>query len=300
MMSTGFSLFVIIGTVATIAISFWFIVWSGKQGPQLGQEDTGHEWDGLRERNMPLPRWWLILFVITLVWGIGYLVWYPGLGNFGGTSGWTQYTQYDAEVERAESKYAPMFAQYASLPHDELMRNEDALAIGRSLFANYCSQCHGSAALGAASFPNLTDDDWLYGNSLDAIEYTILNGRNGIMPALGSVFPDDDALDEMVAYVRDLSAGQDTTSPAHQQYMTVCSACHGAQGQGNQALGAPRLNDDIWLYGSNPKIIADVIANGRQNRMPAHKQLVGEDRARLMAAYVLSLSQGDGGGQAGD
>ncbi len=299
-MSTGFSLFIIIGTLASIAASFWLIVWSGNQGPELTQSDTGHEWDGLRESNNPLPRWWLWLFVITLIWGAGYLIWYPGLGNFGGTSGWTQYTQYDAEVEAAEAKYGPLFAQYASLPHDELVKNEEALAVGRSLFANYCSQCHGSAGYGAASFPNLADNDWLYGNSLETIEYTILNGRNGIMPALGSVFADDAALDEMVAYVRDMSAGQDTSSPAHQQYLTVCSACHGATGDGNQALGAPRLNDDIWLYGSNPKVVADIISNGRQNRMPAHKQLVGEDRARLTAAYVLSLSQGDGGGQAGD
>ena len=298
-MSTGLSLFVIIGTVAFIAGSFWLITWSGNQGPELGEADTGHEWDGLRESNNPLPRWWLWLFIITLIWGIGYLIWFPGLGKFGGTSGWTQYTQYEAEVERAEAKYGPLFAQYAELSHEELMNNDEALSIGRSLYANYCSQCHGSAGYGAASFPNLADDDWLYGDSLDTIEYTILNGRNGIMPALGSVFADEQSLDNMVTYVRNLSLGQDTASPAHEQYLTVCSACHGAQGQGNQALGAPRLNDDVWLHGSNPKTVRDVIVNGRQNRMPAHRQLVGEDRARLMAAYVKSLST-DGASTAGD
>ncbi len=288
-MSTSWSIFIVAGTVISIIATFWLILWSGRQGPD-NAKDTGHVWDGLTERNEPLPRWWLGLFVITLVFAIGYLVIFPGLGNFSGTSDWSQQAQYDAEIAKAEARYAPIFAQFADMPPEQLVENTEALSIGRSLFSNYCIQCHGSAGYGAASFPNLTDDDWLYGSSLDSIEYAILNGRNGIMPALGAVFSNDAALDDMVGYVRNMSAGQDESSPAHGQYLAVCGACHGPTGDGNQALGAPRLNDDIWLYGSSPGMVRDVIVNGRQNMMPAHRKLVGEDRARLLAAYVYSLS----------
>lgn len=291
-MSTSWSIFIIAGTLISIVATFWLIYWSGRQGPTPSDtvKDTGHVWDGLTERNEPLPRWWLGLFVITLVFAIGYLIVFPGLGNFDGVSDWSQEAQYTAEMEKAEARYAPIFAQFADMPAEQLVKNEKALSIGQSLFANYCIQCHGSAAYGAASFPNLTDDNWLYGGSLQSIEYSILNGRNGVMPALGSVFGDESSIDAMVSYVRNMSDGQNTDSPAHDKYMNVCAACHGATGDGNQALGAARLNDDIWLHGSAPAVVRDVIVNGRQNNMPAHRRLIGEDRARLLAAYVKSLS----------
>lgn len=289
-MSGAMSIILIVVTIVTLIWSLWLILWSGRQGPALSEETTGHEWDGLKEGNNPLPRWWLGLFVITLVWGFGYLLWYPGMGSLQGFGGWSQHGAYDEEVAAAEAQYGPLFAQYAELPTEELLQNNDALNIGRSLFANYCSQCHGSTGYGAPSFPNLADDDWLYGDSLESIQMTILNGRLGIMPALGAVLSAEGELDDMVDYVRNMSAGQDTTTAIHTKYVALCSACHGADGSGNQMLGGPALNDDIWLHGSGPDVVRDIIVNGRQNRMPAHRQLVGEDRARLMAAYVRSLS----------
>ncbi|MEM7611532.1 MAG: cytochrome-c oxidase, cbb3-type subunit III [Pseudomonadota bacterium] len=294
-MSNSWSIFVIVGTLVSIVATFWLIVWSGRQGPTPSEtvKDTGHVWDGLTERNEPLPRWWLGLFVLTLFFGIAYLVIFPGMGAFAGTSNWSQQSQYEAEVAAAEAKYAPLFARFAQMPVEELVKNEEALSIGRSLFSNYCIQCHGSLGYGAASFPNLTDQDFLYGDSFASIQQTIVNGRNGIMPALGAVFPDAGAVDQMVEYVRDMSVEQDASSPAHTQYITLCAACHGATGDGNIALGAPRLNDDIWLHGSSPEVVADIIINGRNNAMPAHGNLVGEDRARLLAAYAYSLSQED-------
>lgn len=293
-MSQGWSIFIIVGTLVSIVATFWLIFWSGRQGPTPSEsvKDTGHVWDGLTERNEPLPRWWLGLFILTLVYAIGYLIIYPGLGAFAGTTDWTQEKQYEAEMAAAEARYAPIFAKFASMPVDDLVVNEEALGIGRSLFSNYCIQCHGSLGYGAASFPNLTDSDYLYGESFDAMQMSILNGRNGIMPALGAVFPTESALTGMVEYVRNMPDGQDVTAPAHNQYMTLCAACHGPTGDGNYQLGAPRLNDDVWLHGSSPKIVADIIKNGRNNMMPAHERLIGEDRARLLAAYVYSLSHG--------
>ncbi|MEL6868266.1 MAG: cytochrome-c oxidase, cbb3-type subunit III [Pseudomonadota bacterium] len=294
-MSQGMSWFVIIGTLLSIIATFWLIVWAGRQGPQAeeGAENTGHVWDGLVERNEPLPRWWLGLFVLTLVFGVGYLVWYPGMGAFAGTSGWSQAAQYDEEVQAAEARYGAIFAAFRDMPATEIVHDEDALRIGRSLFSNYCTQCHGSLGYGAASFPNLADSDWLYGGDLASINTSILNGRKGLMPALGAVFADDAALSGMVEYVRNLSISQDTSAPAHGQYIALCSACHGATGDGMTALGAPRLNDDVWLYGSSPETIRETIVNGRQGVMPAHDKFLGEDRVRLIAAYVYSLSNAD-------
>ncbi|MEO0580166.1 MAG: cbb3-type cytochrome c oxidase N-terminal domain-containing protein, partial [Pseudomonadota bacterium] len=167
-MSNAWSIFVIVGTVITVIATFWLIFWSSSQGPEPSGDgaDTGHSWDGLTERNEPLPRWWLWLFILTLIFSIVYLVLFPGLGTQNGLLGWSQEAQYDEEVRAAEERYGPLFAKYAALPDDELVHNAEALAVGRSLFANYCSQCHGSLGRGAASFPHLTDDDWLYGGSL--------------------------------------------------------------------------------------------------------------------------------------
>ena len=291
-MSQGWSLFVIIGTVVTLIASFWLIYWSGSQGPEPTEDstDTGHTWDGLTENNFPLPRWWLWLFILTLIYSAAYMIYYPGFGNYAGLATWSQEGQYDQEMAVAEARYGPLFAGLAALPPEKVVTDTEALGVGKSLFANYCSQCHGSLGYGGPSFPNLTDDDWLYGGTLEAIEASILNGRQGVMPPLGAVFADEAALDAMVGYVQNLSAGPDTESPAHAQYLGLCSACHGPAGDGLQALGAPRLNDDIWLYGSSDQAIRNAIVNGLNGNMPAHRALIGEDRARLLAAYVYSLS----------
>jgi len=292
-MSNAWSWYVIIGTVATLAACFWLVAWTNRQraSDEEIKESESHVWDeNVRELNNPLPMWWLGLFIMTVLWAVGYLVYYPGMGDFPGLSQWSQEKQYADEVAAAEQEYGPVFAAYGAMDIDQLSKNEDALGIGFSLFQNYCSQCHGSTAQGGRGFPNLTDNDWLYGGSPAQIEQSILNGRAGVMPPLGSVFGSDAEIDEMVRYVQGMADGMDTSSPAHTRYMQLCIACHGPDGHGTQALGAPNLTDDIWLYGSSPTEIRKTIVEGRNGVMPAHAKLIGPDRARILAAYVYSLS----------
>jgi cytochrome c oxidase cbb3-type subunit 3 len=235
--------------------------------------------------------WWLWLFVGTIIWSAAYLIYYPGLGEFAGVGDWSQEQQYDAEVAAAEARYGPIFAEFGAMEVSDLVGNEDALGIGFSLYQNYCSQCHGSSAQGARGFPNLTDGEWLYGGAPAQIEQSIVAGRTGVMPPLSAVFGSDEAIDEMVRYVQAMPDGMDTSSPAHTQYMQLCVACHGPTGGGMQALGAPGLTDDIWLYGSSPAEIRKSIVEGRAGAMPGHSDLIGPDRARILTAYVYSLSQ---------
>jgi len=290
-MSSAWSWYIIIGTILTLLGCFWLIVWTNKQRASDEEiaESEGHVWDGdVRELNNPLPMWWLWLFVITIIFSVGYLIVFPGLGSYSGTSGWSQQSQYEAEVARAEQRYGPIFAKYGSMDYADLVKDQQAMDIGRSLFANYCAQCHGSTAQGARGFPNLTDSDWLWGGEPAQIEMSIKNGRSGIMPALGAALGDN--VDAMVAYVQGLSDGRDTSSPAHTQYMTFCIACHGPEAKGNPMLGAPNLTDDVWLYGSSAAAIRQTLMEGRNGVMPAHADLIGPDRARILAAFVYSLS----------
>ena len=292
-MSNLWSWFIIVGTVVSLIACFWLVVWANKQRATQEEiaESEAHVWDeNVRELNNPLPMWWLWLFIGTIIWSAAYLLYYPGLGDFDGVGGWSQEQQYADEVARAEATYGPMFAAFGAMDVSELVRDEDALGIGFSLYQNYCSQCHGSTAQGARGFPNLTDDDWLYGGTLPQIEQSITVGRNGVMPPLGAVFATDEALEEMVRFIQVMPDGMDSSSPAHAQYMQLCVACHGPTGTGMQALGAPSLVDDIWLYGSSPAEIRKSIVEGRLGAMPAHGNLIGPDLARILAAYVYSLS----------
>jgi len=294
-MSSAWSWYIIIGTVLTMLACFWLIVWTNRQRQSDAdiKESESHVWDeNIRELNNPLPMWWLGLFVITILFSGAYLVVYPGLGNFEGTAGWSQEGQYENEVRRAEERYGPIFERYGSMAAHDLVGDAQAMRIGQSLFANYCAQCHGSTAQGARGFPNLTDDAWLYGGSPETIEASILNGRSGIMPALGAALGGDAEIDSMVAYVQSMQDGPDTSSPAHMKFVTFCSACHGADGSGNQALGSPSLIDDNWLYGSSAAEIRKTIVEGRNGVMPAHEALIGRDRARILSAYVYGLGQG--------
>lgn len=290
-MSSAWSWYIIVGTVLSMLGCFWLIFWTNKQ--RQSDEDIkaseSHVWDeDIRELNNPLPMWWLWVFVISVIYAAGYLVVYPGLGSFGGLSEWTQEKQYEQEMAEAEARYGPIFAKYSAMDFPQLVNDPQAAIIGRSLFGNYCAQCHGSTAQGARGFPNLTDAAWLYGGSPEQIEFAILNGRAGVMPALATVLGAD--LDAMIVYIRSMADGQDTSSPAHTKFMTFCSACHGAEGGGNQALGAPSLTDDAWLYGSSEAEIRQTLTEGRNGVMPAHKKLIGADRARILAAYVYGLS----------
>ena len=293
-MSNPWSWYVILGTVLSLAACFWLVAYANRQRATDEQikESESHVWDeNIRELNNPLPMWWLWLFILTIVWSAFYLVYYPGMGDFEGIGGWSQENQYAEEVAAAEAEYGPIFAAFGAMDVPALANNQEALDIGASLFQNYCAQCHGSTAQGARGFPNLTDDDWLYGGSPEQIEQSIVGGRSGVMPPLAAVFASEEALDEMVRYVQAMPDGMDTASPAHSQYMTLCVACHGPTGSGIQALGAPSLVDDNWLYGSSPAEIRRSIVEGRNGVMPANGNLIGADRARILAAYVYSLSQ---------
>lgn len=286
-------------TVITLAVIFgcaWLLFATRKN--QTYKETTdqtlGHEFDGIEEYDNPLPQWWFYLFVATVIFGLGYLMLYPGLGNFKGLLGWTSHNQWQEEMQHAEEVYRPVFAKYAALSIEELQGNEEGLKMGQRMFANNCAVCHGSAGTGAIGFPNLTDHDWLYGGDPATIKQTIINGRQGAMPAWGEQIGEDNVRD-VASYVMTLSGrepapGTDVAN-GQKQFQALCTACHGPEGKGMHALGAPNLTDDIWLYGGNFNQIAHTIRAGRAGVMPAQKDLLSEDKIHLIAAYVYSLSQ---------
>ena len=297
MLTSFWHWYVIIITVVTIFLCFWLLQWTkGVSNRQEGNETgtTGHVWDeDLVELNNPLPRWWLQLFYGTIIISVIYLVLFPGLGNFKGLLGWTQEGQYDAEMEAAQQKQDAIFARYKELDNDALMADTQANATGQRLFANTCAMCHGSDGRGARSFPNLADNDWLYGGSFDTVMQSIAEGRKGAMPVMVGGL-DDNGINNLVAYVQSMSGQQVDAGMAAEgktNFDMLCIACHGPDGSGNQALGAPRLNDDIWLYGGEFETIKKTVTEGRNGNMPMHKNLLSEDRRRLIAAYVLSLSK---------
>ena len=297
-MSSFWSGWIILLTVANIVGCLWLLWMTSRTSPgEKASDTTGHVWDGdLREYNNPLPRWWLWLFYLTVVFSVIYLVLYPGLGNFQGVLGWTQTGQYEEEVARIDERQQEFFARFDNLEIVELARNSDAMAAAGNIFGNRCAQCHGSDGRGARGFPNLTDDAWLWGGDETAILASIQNGRSGMMPPMGDALGGERAVAQMVEYVRSL-AGLDhdaALAAAAQPMWAVCGACHGMDGTGMTALGAPNLTDNNWLYGSDRRTIAETITRGRQNNMPAQLPILGEQQSRLMAAYVLRLS-----GQAG-
>src|SRR3954465_7071631 len=262
--------------------------------PKGAVEMTGHRWDeDLSEYNNPLPRWWSWLFYITIAFGLVYLVLYPGLGSWKGTLGWSQLSQLDDEQRDAEKQYGALYEKFAALDVDQLSRNADALSIGQKLFLNNCAQCHASDGGGSRGFPNLTDRDWLYGGEAAAIQASIAEGRNGMMPAFGAALGDQ-GVKNVANYVRSLSGL--TADPLRVAYgkelfMQTCVACHGAEGKGNPAMGAPNLTDKTWLHGSAEPQVMETIAKGRNSHMPAHKDLLSPAKIPLLTAYVLSLSQ---------
>lgn len=297
-MSSFWSWFIIILTVVNILACFWLINWTSKKSP--GEEDTtGHVWDAdLAEYNNPLPRWWLWLFYLTIVFAIAYLILYPGLGNFSGTLGWSQEGQYEMEVAQSEERYAPLYQRYAATPIAELAEDPDALRTGHNLYVNNCAQCHGSDARGAIGFPNLTDGEWLYGGDPDTIKMSIINGRNGVMPPWGPALGAD-GVKQVTEYVLGLSGQEHDAALAaegQQKFAMFCVACHGADGKGMAVLGAPNLTNNIWLHGGTRESIANIVENGLNNMMPPQGGILGEDRAHVVAAYVYSLSGGSGGG----
>ncbi|WP_043004506.1 cytochrome-c oxidase, cbb3-type subunit III [Comamonas testosteroni] len=258
---------------------------------------TGHVWDeDLRELNNPMPKWWMGLFVITVVFSLAYLVAYPGLGSFKGELDWTQYGAYDKEMEKARVDLEPMYAKFVSMPTEEMARDPQAMAIGERLFMNNCAQCHGSDARGSKSFPNLSDGDWLHGGTPDKIKETITNGRIGVMPPMAAAVGSAEDVRNVAHYVLSLSGSPHDAVRASQgkSKFVACAACHGMDGKGNQALGAPNLTDDIWLHGWGESVIVDMVNHGKMNEMPAQKDKLTEAQIAVLAAYVWGLSNASG------
>lgn len=299
-MSSGWSWYVILLTVSNIVAAAWLLMWArSKRVGDVGEGETlGHDFDGIQEYDMPLPRWWLWLFVLTILFAVLYFILYPGFGNFSGTLGWTQQNQYAAEVQQADAQYGPLYAAYAAKPIEELVRDPKALRIGQRLFANNCTACHGADARGGYGYPDLTDNDWIYGGQPETIKLTILNGRMGVMPPFAPALGGDEGIANTIAYVLSLSGHKVDAQKAEagkQKFMTICIACHGPEGKGNPAVGAPNLTDNIWLFSGTPQAIEEGMRKGRMSKMPAHADILGEQRAHLVAAYVYSLShEGDG------
>ncbi|WP_417284422.1 cytochrome-c oxidase, cbb3-type subunit III [Comamonas sp.] len=254
---------------------------------------TGHVWDGdLRELNNPMPKWWMGLFLITIIFSLGYLAAYPGLGAFTGKLDWTQTGAYDKEVAKARADLEPMYAKFVSMPTEQMAKDSQAMAIGERLFMNNCAQCHASDAHGSKSFPNLADGDWLYGGTPEKIRETITNGRTGVMPPMAAAVGSSEDVRNLANYVLSLSGSPHDTVRASQgkSKFVACAACHGVDGKGNQALGAPNLTDDIWLHGWGEAAIVNIVNNGKHNEMPAQKDKLTEAQIAVLASYVWGLS----------
>lgn len=301
-MTSFWSWYVTLLSLGTIAALVWLLLATRKgQRRDSTEETVGHSYDGIEEYDNPLPRWWFMLFVATVVFALGYLALYPGLGNWKGLlpgyeGGWTQVKEWQREMDRANEQYGPLYAKFAAMPVEEVAQDPQALKMGGRLFASNCSVCHGSDAKGAYGFPNLTDHDWLYGGEPETIKTTILGGRQAVMPAWKDVIGEE-GIRNVAGYVRSLSGrdvpeGIDSDIEQGQKiFATNCVVCHGPDAKGIQAMGAPNLTDNVWLYGSSFGQIQQTLRYGRNGRMPAQEAILGNDKVHLLAAYVYSLSQ---------
>jgi cytochrome c oxidase cbb3-type subunit III len=280
-------------SILACALLLWF---SGKAKAMTADDNTtGHVWDGdLREMNNPLPRWWVWLFVITIVFAVVYLAMYPGFGSSPGKLGWTSAGQHQAEVDKGNAETAPIYAKFTAMKVEDVAKDPQAQAIGERLFMNNCSQCHASDARGGNGFPNLTDNDWLHGGTPEKIVETLTKGRIGQMPPMAAAVGTADDVKNVANYVLSLSGGPHDSVRANlgKEKFAACAACHGADGKGNQALGAPNLTDDIWLHGYGEAAVMNMVNNGKINQMPAQGEKLTEAQIHVLAAYVWGLSNG--------
>ncbi len=291
--SSGWSIYVAAATLLGLLACLALLIIAARRRVMASDNSTGHVWDeDLRELNNPLPRWWMGLFVLTIVFSAGYLVVYPGLGSMAGTFGWTSLSQYQGEQDKARATAAPLYAGFAALSPEALAKNPQALGIGERLFANNCATCHGSDARGSKGFPNLTDTDWLWGGTPEDIAQTIAEGRQGVMPPQAEAVGSAADVRNLANYVLTLSGSPANAIAAAEGRgkFIACAACHGPQGKGNTALGAPNLTDSIWLHGWGEDAIVAMVTNGKTNVMPAHKDRLTPEQIRVLAAYVWSLS----------
>ena len=303
-MTTFWSWYVTLLTSGTILGLIWLVLSTRKgQRPDTTEETVGHAFDGIEEFDNPLPKWWFMLFILTIVFAIGYLVLYPGMGNWKGLlpgyeGGWTGVAQWEKEMAKADAQYGPIYAKYAAMPITEVAADEKALKMGGRLFASNCSVCHGSDAKGAYGFPNLTDNEWRWGGEPDAIKTTLLAGRHAVMPAWAEVIGES-GVKNVSAYVLTELAGRKLPEGAvadieagKKIFSTSCVACHGPQGKGVAAMGAPNLtNPSAFIYGTSFTQLQQTIRYGRQGVMPSQEAFLGNDKVHLLAAYVYSLSQ---------
>jgi len=298
-MSTFWSIWIIVITAVTIAGCTWLLFANRKiEASSEEVEDgeapkTGHVYDGIEEYDHPLPGWWFNMYLGTVIFAVVYLVLYPGMGSFAGVLGWTQTGQWQQEVDEAEAKYAPIYEQYSKMSVEELIADPEAMKMGRRLFNNNCSVCHGSDGRGSYGFPNLADSDWLYGGSAAEIKASITHGRKGAMPGWGTVIGDD-GVDNVAEYVFKISGREHDAEKAaegEKVYTTYCGSCHMPQGTGMAALGAPNLTDGVWLYGGSPSLVRHSIRNGRNGNMPAQNEMLKAEKIHLLTGYVYNLSK---------
>lgn len=291
----GWSIFVAAATIVSLAGCLWLLFVASRRTVMADDNSTGHVWDGdLTELNNPLPRWWMVLFVVTVFVGAAYLALYPGLGSHAGHLAWTSEDAYRAEQAAAKQAMAQQYAPFAGKTAQALAADPQAMAIGERLFLNNCATCHGSDAKGSKGFPNLTDGDWLYGGTPEVIEQTIRKGRRGMMPPMAAAVGSGADVEAVATYVLSLSGGSSNWQKAMdgQRKFVACAACHGANGKGNPALGAPNLTDDVWLHGWGVEAITSIINNGKTSVMPAQEGRLTDEQIRVLAAYVWRLSNG--------
>jgi cytochrome c oxidase cbb3-type subunit III len=283
----------IITLVGIFACLVLLIVTAKKKVAGTGDNTTGHVWDeDLRESDNPLPRWWMWLFVLTIVFGLGYLYYYPGLGAYEGQLKWSERSEYEAEVQAEAKRIEPLYTKFMGMKPEDLTQDPQAVGIGERLFLNNCAQCHGSDARGNKGFPNLTDADWLHGGSADKIKESIAKGRVGQMPAMAAAVGGPEDMRNVAHYVLSLSGSPSDSVRAQlgKSKFGACAACHGMDGKGNQALGAPNLADDIWLHGWGENAIINIVTHGKTNAMPAQEGKLTEAQIHMLTGYVLSLS----------
>jgi cytochrome c oxidase cbb3-type subunit III len=292
--SEFWSLFVAVGTIVSVVACLWLLIQVGFKRVNVRDDNTtGHVWDGdLVELNNPMPKWWMGLFVITIVFAGVYLLLYPGLGNFAGRLGWSSDGAHQAEADKLNKSAALVTAKFAGLAPEQLAKTPAAMEIAQRLFLNNCAQCHGSDGGGFKGFPNLTDTDWLWGGDPKSIAETIRNGRTGVMPPMASALPEARDVEDVSHYVMSLSnsAHDSVKAQLGKAKFSACVACHGVGGKGNPALGAPNLTDDVWLHGWGTELVAKMIREGKTNVMPKQEGRLDEQQIQLLTAYVWGLS----------
>jgi cytochrome c oxidase cbb3-type subunit 3 len=294
----GWSLAIAISTIAGLVACVLLLIIAARRRVTGAVDDntTGHVWDeDLRELNNPLPRWWMGLFVLTVIFSLVYLFLYPGLGSATGSLQWTSTGQYQNEQAQARAALVPLYARFAAMDEKQLTGDTQAMGIGERLYLNNCAACHGSDARGSKGFPNLTDTDWLWGGAFADIQKTIAEGRNGMMPPMAEAVGGGQNVRNVAHYVLSLSGGPHDSVAAQlgRSKFTACAACHGPEGKGNPAMGAPNLTDKIWLHGWGEEAIAAMVNGGKNNVMPAHASRLTPEQIRLLAAYVWRFSNSD-------